>query len=181
MDRAMCFFGGAALGAVTMYYFDPDRGRGRRTMCEDQWMARGRRAGRYLDKASRDLAHRATGLAHEAGHLLHGELPNQNGHRVSFDILNESLAPGTRLVLGALGGALFAWGLMEDAPEACVLGTLGAALALPAVTGCGAACGFGLTGVHLVAAAEQRRPLRGGTPEKVTEPAVRRDVPAPVM
>jgi len=156
MDRAMCFFGGAALGAVTMYYFDPDRGRSRRAMCEDQMAARGRRAARSLDKAGRDLAHRAQGLAHEAGHLVRGETPAEDGHRgVSFDVLNEHLAPGTRLLLGALGGALFTWGLTQDAPEACVLGTIGAALALPAATGCGAACGFGLTSQHTV-----RRPDR---------------------
>ncbi|HEY1378235.1 MAG TPA: hypothetical protein VGF55_15655 [Gemmataceae bacterium] len=181
MDRAMCFLGGAALGAVTMYYFDPDRGRGRRSVCEDQWAARGRRAARYLDKAGRDLANRATGLAHEAGHLIHGEPVGGSGHRPSLDIMHENLAPGTRLLLGALGGALVAWGLMEDAPEACVLGTVGAALALPAVTGCGAACGFGLTGGHEAQPEGQRQPLRGGTPERVAGPTVRREVPAPVM
>ena len=114
-------------------------------MCEDRMAARGRRAARYLDKASRDLAHRATGLAHEAAHLARGETPREDGHRpMSFDLMNEHLAPGTRLVLGALGGGLIHVRADPTSPEACVLGTIGAALALPATTGGGAASGFGL-------------------------------------
>ncbi|HEX4590404.1 MAG TPA: hypothetical protein VH120_10775 [Gemmataceae bacterium] len=145
MQRLMSFLTGAAIGAVTMYYFDPDRGRGRRSMCEDRWAARGRRAVRYLDKAGRDLANRTRGLAHEAEHLVRGETPSEDGHRgLSFDIMHEHLAPGTRLFLAALGSGLVGWGLMEDAPEACVLGTIGAAIMLPAVTGRGAAARFGL-------------------------------------
>jgi hypothetical protein len=175
MDRAMCFFGGAAVGAVTMYYLDPDRGRARRAMCEDQMAARGRRAARYLDKAGRDLAHRTTGLAHEAAHLARGETPREDGHRrMSFDLMNEHLAPGTRLLIGVLGGALFTFGLTQRAPEACVLGTIGAALALPAATGGGAASGFGLR----LAARQERRPRR--LPE-ATATAERRGQLAPVM
>jgi hypothetical protein len=154
MDRATCFLGGAAVGAVTTYFFDPDRGRARRAVCEAWWASRARRTARTLDKAGRDLAHRATGLVHEAEHLIHGETPSEDGHRgLSLDILHEHLAPGTRLFLGALGGGLFAWGLMEKAPEACVIGTIGALLALPAVTGRGAA---GLS--HIVPSATEARP-----------------------
>jgi len=169
MNRAMCFFGGAALGAVTMYYFDPDRGRGRRAVCEDQWAARGRRAARDLDKAGRDLGHRAQGLAHEAAHLVRGETPAEDGHRrLSFDILNEHLAPGTRLLLGVLGGALFTWGMIEDAPEACVLGTIGAALAMPAISGRGAAGAFGIKGSQARTSPQVPAPRRSalGTTER---------------
>jgi hypothetical protein len=145
MDRALAFFGGAAVGAATMYYFDPDRGRGRRAECEARWAAHGRRAARNLDKAGRDLAHRARGLVYEAAHMVRGETPSEDGHRpMSLDILNEHLAPGTRLLLGALGGGLFALGVTQKAPEACVLGTIGAALAWPAVSGQGAGVRFGL-------------------------------------
>jgi hypothetical protein len=178
MERVMSFLTGAAIGAVTMYYFDPDRGRGRRSVCEDQWMARGRRAGRNLDKAGRDLANRATGLVHEAGHVIRGDTPPEDGHRSSFDLMHQHLAPGTRLLLGTLGGGLFVWGLMEEAPEACVLGTLGAAMMLPAVTGRGAAGVFGSQG------AMGQMPYEGQTePSKVQGSAVgqRRGEPVPVM
>jgi hypothetical protein len=174
MDRALSFLGGAAIGAVTMYYFDPDRGRGRRSACEDQWAARGRRAVRDLDKAGRDLAHRAQGLAHEARHLVRGETPANDGHRpISFDVMNEHFAPGTRLLLGVLGGGLFAWGVAQDAPEACVLGTIGAALALPALTGYGAGVFHGRE-----SAQEQPRVMAGQSTTAATE---RRGEPVPVM
>lgn len=149
MNRAACFFGGTAIGAAIMYYFDPDRGRGRRSVCEAQWGARGRRAMRELDKAGRDLTNRATGLAHETRHLIRGETPMEDGHRgLSLDIMHDHLAPGTRLFLGSLGSGLLAVGMTQQAPEACVLGTIGAALILPAVTGRGAAGGFGLREAH---------------------------------
>ncbi len=163
MGRVTNIIGGAAIGALTMYYFDPNRGRGRRSVCEAQWARRGRQTVRYIDKAGRDLANRATGLAHEARHLIRGETPSEDGHRgSSFDILHDSLAPGTRLFLAALGSGLFAWGLTEEAPEACILGTVGAALMLPAFTGRGAAAGFGL-----------REPLRRSMDERQISPATR--------
>jgi hypothetical protein len=178
MGRAFSFLTGAAIGALTMYYFDPDRGRGRRSVCEDQWAARGRPAVRYLDKAGRDLANRARGLAHEARHLVRGETPPEDGHRgQTFDILHEDLAPGTRLALAALGSGLFALGLTEDAPEACVLGTVGSALILPAVTGRGVASGFGLW------EGRQRSPQQqpGQTAAQARATTERRPEAAPVM
>jgi hypothetical protein len=179
MDRAGCFFLGAGIGALTMYYFDPERGRGRRAVCEDQWAARGRRTMRTFDKAGRDLANRATGLVHEAGHLVRGETPPEDGHHgSSFDIMHEHLAPGTRLLLGALGGGLFAWGLMADAPEACVLGTVGAAVMLPALTGRGVAGGLGvMPGRGGETEQPQARPSSGST-STATE---RRGEAVPVM
>lgn len=46
--RTMIF--GAALGAATAYYLDPDRGRARRTRHRDQLLAKSRRMTRELDK-----------------------------------------------------------------------------------------------------------------------------------
>lgn len=162
-ESSSLLFGGAAIGALTMYYSDPDRGRGRRSVCEDQWGARGRRTVRYLDKAGRDLANRVTGLVHEAEHLIRGETLGQSGHRPSFDIMHENLAPGTRLMLGAMGAGLFGLGLTQDAPEACVLGTIGAAILLPAATGCRVACNFGLS-------PWEHQPK----PQRANQPAIRR-------
>ena len=151
MDRAMCFLGGAALGAVTMYYFDPDRGRARRAMCESRWVGRAHKTSDYLGKAGRDLSHRVQGLAAEATHLATGNVrersPEEGGHQApSIDLLQENLAPGTRLALGAAGAGLFAVGLTKDAPQACLMGTIGLAMMWPAVSGAGAASSFGLKG-----------------------------------
>lgn len=148
LDRALAFLGGAALGAVTMYYFDPQLGRRRRSVCEDQFVKLWHDTRDAAEVAGRDLAHRAQGLAAEAKHLVTGgEAGDRDGHRgTSFDLLQEDLAPGTRLLLSAAGGGLLVWGLTRKAPEACVLGTVGLALSLPAVTGAGAARWFGLSG-----------------------------------
>jgi hypothetical protein len=59
MDRALCFLGGAAVGAVTMYYFDPDRGRARRAACEDEVLSLGQETTDAVGKAGRDFAQRA--------------------------------------------------------------------------------------------------------------------------
>src|SRR5439155_16415235 len=127
MDRAMCFLGGAAIGAATMYYFDPDRGRARRAMCESGWVGRANKTKDYLGKAGRDLSHRVQGLAAEATNIATGNVrertPDEGGHQApSIDLLQENLAPGTRLVLGTAGAGLFALGLTKEAPQACLMG-----------------------------------------------------------
>jgi hypothetical protein len=94
---------------------------------------------------------------------------------MSFDILNDQLAPGTRLFLGAVGGALFTWGLLEDAPEACVLGTIGATLALPAVTGRGAAACFAMCAPE----GQARQPELSVA--RVSMAGERRGEPVPIM
>ena len=136
MDRAMCFLGGAAIGAAAMYYFDPDRGRARRAMCESGWVGRANKRMDYLGKAGRDLSHRAQGLAAEATNLASGRdvprTPERGGHRgPSIDLLQENLAPGTRLALGTAGAGLIALGLTQEAPQACLMGSIG----LPIVKG----------------------------------------------
>jgi uncharacterized membrane protein len=64
----------------------------------------------------------------------------------AIDVMQGHLAPATRFLFGATGGALFAWGLTKSAPTACVLGTVGLALAWPAASGAGLRRGFGLAG-----------------------------------
>jgi uncharacterized membrane protein len=225
MDRTMSFLGGAAVGAVTMYYFDPDRGRARRAMCESRFYGLGHETADAAGVVGRDVAHRAQGLAAEARRLVttdgaddrtiaervrsalgrvvshpraidvtvrdgrvtlrgpilehevddllayaarvrgvrgvenqlevHGEAGTHpalqgGGTRPgpAFDLMQENLAPATRALLGALGGGLFTWGLTRKAPEACVLGTVGLALAWPAISGTGGARWFGLRGAR---------------------------------
>jgi uncharacterized membrane protein len=60
----------AALGAVTMYLSDPDRGRRRRALARDKLLSVAHRAGDVLDVASRDAGNRMQGLRAEAGRML---------------------------------------------------------------------------------------------------------------
>lgn len=64
---------GAGLGAGLMYLFDPDRGRRRRAVLRDQLLSTTRRAARRVNVATRDMSHRAAGLAAEARHAVENE------------------------------------------------------------------------------------------------------------
>lgn len=62
--------GGAALGAVAMYMFDPDRGRRRRAIVGDKAYSVVSDARQALGAAGRDAAHRVEGLRARARRLL---------------------------------------------------------------------------------------------------------------
>jgi uncharacterized membrane protein len=64
------WIGGAAVGAVTMYLSDPDRGKSRRALARDKMLSVANRAGDVLDVASRDAGNRIQGLRAEANRLL---------------------------------------------------------------------------------------------------------------
>ena len=61
---------GIGLGALLMYLFDPDRGRGRRTRFSDQLTSQFNRMGEAAEAKARDLRNRAQGVLHEAGSLV---------------------------------------------------------------------------------------------------------------
>jgi hypothetical protein len=56
---------GAGVGALLMYLFDPDRGRGRRTRLSDQIASKVQRLGETAGSKARHLRNRAKGLVHE--------------------------------------------------------------------------------------------------------------------
>jgi uncharacterized membrane protein len=64
------WIGGAAVGAVTMYLADPDRGKRRRALARDKMVSVANRAGDVLDVASRDVGNRMQGLRAEATRML---------------------------------------------------------------------------------------------------------------
>jgi uncharacterized membrane protein len=66
MNKAMTWLYGLGLGAGLMYMFDPARGRRRRALLRDQTVRAWRRSGDLVDKATRDLQNRTSGLAAEA-------------------------------------------------------------------------------------------------------------------
>lgn len=62
--------GSVAMGALTMFLFDPDRGNRRRAMAKDKMHSAVVKTRKQIDAKSRDLANRAKGLRHEAGGLF---------------------------------------------------------------------------------------------------------------
>jgi uncharacterized membrane protein len=95
--------GGAVLGAATMYFLDPDRGKRRRHQAVDR--ARGALSDveELAGKAERDLEHRGRGFAAR----VRGA---PAGRRRGLRLLGGG-TPEQRLLQGGAGGALAIWGL----------------------------------------------------------------------
>jgi hypothetical protein len=60
----------AAVGALTMYFFDPNRGRARRAYCEQQIGGFVRKTGRSMRATGVHVANRVRGMSHEASRSL---------------------------------------------------------------------------------------------------------------
>jgi hypothetical protein len=73
--------GGIGLGALLMYLFDPDRGRGRRARLSDQLTSKVNRLGEAAQAKGRDLRNRAQGILHEAGSILPGGGSSEESRR----------------------------------------------------------------------------------------------------
>jgi hypothetical protein len=73
MGRFNYFINGALLGAGALYFLDPQLGRRRRVLLEDQFRRFGCRASEGLDAALRDLNNRALGTAAELQHFVSPE------------------------------------------------------------------------------------------------------------
>jgi uncharacterized membrane protein len=96
---------GSAIGASTMYFFDPDRGRRRRRMFEDRARAAVHDVESIADKAQRDLENRAHGLAARA----RGSNPTLHRRR---GLLGQG-TPERRLLEGWVGITAAAWGIFR--------------------------------------------------------------------
>jgi osmotically-inducible protein OsmY len=60
---------GAALGSLAIFFFDPDRGRGRRALVRDRARAFGRRASSRAERAGGRVRARVYGMSQHALHL----------------------------------------------------------------------------------------------------------------
>jgi len=83
-----------------------------------------RLAGESLDKGVRDIEHRAEGIVKEPMSVFRGS--PRSGSRP--ELMQDNWAPGTRLMAGALGGALLARGLFRPNIANTASGLLGLGL-----------------------------------------------------
>lgn len=58
--------GALGIGALAMYFFDPENGRRRRAQMRDKAVHYGNEAHRYADETYKDLRHRAEGVVAKA-------------------------------------------------------------------------------------------------------------------
>lgn len=127
MDRAMALLAGAGLGAGLMYLLDPQMGRRRRALVRDKAVHMLHEAEDAARTVATDLRHRTEGLASGDLSVLAG------GKRALRDPLRGSWSPSGRALMGVVGGGLFVYGLTQNAPAACLLGTAGLALTAEAI------------------------------------------------
>jgi len=71
---AMMMLAGMGLGAMAMYFWDPDRGRARRALKQDQVAGRVRSGGRSLRSAGSTIGDRARGWTAEMRGRMSNEL-----------------------------------------------------------------------------------------------------------
>jgi hypothetical protein len=84
MNRVIQLLGGVGIGSGLMYFFDPELGRRRRSLVRDQFVRSSRELQCGVDKALRDMRHRAQGFAAELRGTLTG-----NRASASDDVLRE--------------------------------------------------------------------------------------------
>ena len=116
-----------ALGALAMYFFDPQRGARRRSLVRDQAVKLTHDVEDAAGVVARDMRNRAQGLAH-------GDFGVITGKRAIHNPLEGNWSPSARALMGIAGAGLFLYGLSRPAPMACVLGTMGCALAAEGIT-----------------------------------------------
>lgn len=131
MDRTMTLLAGMGLGAGLIYLLDPQTGRRRRPLARDQVVHLAHEAHEAADVGARDARNRAQGLASGDFSVLAG------GSRALENPLRGGWSPSARALMSLAGGGLFLYGLTRYAPTACVLGTVGLALAAEGVTNAG--------------------------------------------
>ena len=66
LNMYLMLTGGAALGALTMYFVDPARGRHRRAACAERLTGAANRTKEAVESSARDLGNRARGVLAEA-------------------------------------------------------------------------------------------------------------------
>lgn len=131
MSETACFLTGAAVGAGVMFMLDPEPGRRRRALARDKAVRLGHEAQDAAEVVARDMSNRAQGLAAGDWTVLAG------GRRAIRNPLRGGWSPSARGLMTLAGAGLFLFGLTQEAPAACVLGTAGLLLAGEGLTNAG--------------------------------------------
>ena len=131
MNQALSLLTGVGIGAGLMYILDPQTGRRRRALVRDKMVGAAHKAQDVAETVGRDMRNRAQGLASGDISVLIG------GKRALSNPLQGGWSPTGRALLVGLGTGLFLYGLTRHAPTACVVGTLGCALAAEGFTNAG--------------------------------------------
>lgn len=79
--------GALGIGALAMYFFDPEQGRRRRALLRDKAMHYNKEAREYAEATYKDLRNRAEGVVAETRGLVERRLgKRQQGSQVDIDL-----------------------------------------------------------------------------------------------
>jgi gas vesicle protein len=107
----------AAVGAALAYFFDPDRGKGRRTQLVDRTMSQFRSTGRKAERLGRRVTSDVQGLKQKATHGGVDRMP-ENDETLRDKVRSEVLRdfPTDRVVVNVVDGVVELRGEV-DQPE----------------------------------------------------------------
>jgi osmotically-inducible protein OsmY len=117
--RVRTMLAGAATGAAAMYFFDPERGHGRRAQARDRAAGLARRVGRRVGRAGGKVASDAHGMRQRLAHP-HPENPSYNDATLAAKVQSELFVgrdvPKDRVSINAENGVVVLRGEV-DRPE----------------------------------------------------------------
>jgi hypothetical protein len=100
---------GGALGAAIAYFFDPDRGKGRRTRARDWTAGRVRRAGRKAERLGRRTGAEVYGTVQKATHVGQGD-PDPDDvtlkHKVETELFGRAGFPKGDILIDVTEGVV---------------------------------------------------------------------------
>jgi len=106
----------ALVGALTMYFFDPERGTARRTQMADRLAGSGRDLGRDLGRAGRKVSSDAEGLRQKfANAEPHETVPNDEtlAHKVETELFRDGDVPKGDINVNAQNGVVYIRGQVD--------------------------------------------------------------------
>jgi osmotically-inducible protein OsmY len=118
MSRAGSFLRGALAGGALAYFFDPERGRARRTVARERALAFLRRRERRLARASRGAGADASGHEQEPGRLHEEPTPRPGdrtlAEKVETEIFRDPTLPKGQIDVHAEQGVVYLHGEVQS-------------------------------------------------------------------
>ncbi len=111
--------GGLAVGALTMYFFDPERGRARRVKAKDMTLGAVRRVGRRAERLGRATGAETYGLVQKVRHLRPAEKDYDDAtlaHKIESEIFGDPNVPKGKINVNVEEGVVALRGEL-DHPE----------------------------------------------------------------
>jgi NAD-dependent oxidoreductase involved in siderophore biosynthesis len=112
------FLMGGAVGALLAYFFDPQRGRSRRSQARDRLMGILRRGGRRAERLGRRVGAEAYGMRQKAAHLREDDKDLDDvslAHKVESELFTDPAIPKGKINVNVEDGVVVLRG--TAAPE----------------------------------------------------------------